>query len=74
MPEQVSTGGLMTFQYKKQQNPELDPEDKKEISGAYDAYYERKKTKSKRKRIIISISIIIALILLGIGIYLLFNK
>ena len=72
MPEQVSTGGLKTFDYNKNINLVLDDERKRDINEAYDKYYQRKDKDEKQKKrnwIILIIIILIALILIGIWVF-----
>ena len=63
--ERVETGGLMSFDYSKSGKPKMKDEERVEIEGAYQKYYERKK-KEKRTRLFIIILIIILLIV-GLG-------
>jgi len=66
MAEQVQTGGVMRFRYeRKQAEPELDPDDKREIRAAYGAYYERKRKEKRNKIVFWIILCLILLFLIG---------
>ena len=69
MGERVETGGLMSFNYSKEERSKLSKEQKDEIDKGYEAYYERKR-KEKRKRFFIVILIII-IIIAGLAVLLL---
>lgn len=71
MVERVTTGGTISFNYKKAEERKLSRGEKKEIDEAYEQYYERKR-KEKKKRIIIWI--IIALIIIALILFLFFRK
>lgn len=63
MAEKVSTGGTREFIYGGER-PSLSDKEKKEISGAYDKYYERRRIERKRRKVIVSIVVLIILIIL----------
>jgi cytoskeletal protein RodZ len=65
MVEEVQTGGLQTFSYKKGYHPKASQEDKDEIEEAYQRAYERKKKEKKRKTLIWTIIIIAILLILS---------
>ena len=61
MGERVETGGLMSFDYSKREIPKIGEEQKREIEGAYEEYYERKMREKKRKFFIIALIVIVVL-------------
>ena len=63
MAERVSTGGMMTFDYRNKTSSKLKEEDKKEINDAYEKHYEHKRREKKRKSIIWIIVLIILILL-----------
>ena len=71
MAERVSTGGNISFDYKKANERKLNHGERKEIDEAYEKYYERKK-KERRKRLIFGI--VIALIIIALILFLFFRK
>jgi cytoskeletal protein RodZ len=73
MSEQVQTGGLQTFAYKKGYHPQASQEEKDEIEAAYEAANERKK-REKRKRLLLWILLIISIVLITIGLFWRTNK
>ena len=74
MAENVSTGGVMQFQYQKNNSPRLDPERRKEIGDAYEDYYERKERKERSKKILFVILGIIILLIIACFIYYSYTK
>ena len=65
MAEEVSTGGLKGFSYKKE-NYKLDKERKSEIEKGYGKYYERREKERKQKIIWWIIGILVGLIIIGV--------
>lgn len=63
MVEKVSTGGTRDFVYGGEK-PSLSDDEKEEIRGAYDKYYERRRIEKKRRNVIITIAVLIILIIL----------
>lgn len=64
MAERVSTGGTREFIHDGEK-PSLSDEERNEIRGAYDKYYERRRIERKKRRnIIIAFAILIILIIL----------
>ena len=71
MAEQVQTGGLMQFDYRKQRQAELDPNRRRAIEMGY-AQADERKRREKKNRIIFWIVVI--LIIGGILTYVLLKK
>ena len=67
MTTRTHTGGLKTFVYPKNHNPQLTTEEKLEFEDAY-----KKIDARKKKEIIIKVGAIVIIILI-IGIYLIFK-
>lgn len=65
MVERVSTGGNVSFQYKKGHEPKLKKEEKYEIQQAYNEYYDRKRREKKRRNWIIAL-VIALIVILGV--------
>ena len=65
MPEQVQTGGLVQFDYRKPRQAELDPERRNAIEFGYAEADERKKREKRNKIIFWIIVILIILAILG---------
>lgn len=71
MSEQVQTGGVMQFQYPKQNNIQLDDERKNSIKAGYEEYDERKKKEKAHK---IALFILLILIVIFFIIYMLIRN
>jgi uncharacterized membrane protein YvbJ len=69
MSENVQTGGVMSFNYKKDDRKEASERVKREIREAYEKAEERKEKEKKRQIIIWTIVLIAVIVLFGILIY-----
>ena len=64
MAERVSTGGNVSFEYKKGKDIKLDEERKQDIKKGYEKYYERKRRERQRKNLIIGVGITIEILII----------